>query len=202
MGRRSDHSREEIRQMALQAADAILQKEGITGLSTRKVARSIGYTVGTLYLAFENLDDLILHLNAASLDELYDTLNSSVADCQQPDKCIHRLARAYYRFAHDRNAHWSLLYEYRSHSGFVIPDWFQQKVLRIFVLVEQCLAGFSLHQETAELRMAAQVLWSGIHGVCVLNLTDKLSVVSDVMVESLLEETVNNFVAGYLARQQ
>ncbi|MFC1797586.1 helix-turn-helix domain-containing protein [Pseudomonadota bacterium] len=33
-------------------------EHGYEGLSARKVAAAIGYTVGTLYLVFENLDDL------------------------------------------------------------------------------------------------------------------------------------------------
>ena len=63
MGRRSDHSREEIRQMALQAAESIVTEGGYKALSARKVASEIGYTVGTLYLVFENLDELVLYVN-------------------------------------------------------------------------------------------------------------------------------------------
>ena len=56
MGRRNDHSREEIRQMALDAGTELLQQHGVAAVSARKVASRINYTVGTLYLVFENLE--------------------------------------------------------------------------------------------------------------------------------------------------
>ncbi len=46
MGRRSEHSRDEIREMAVNAAAEIVEKEGFQALTARKVAGSIGYTVG------------------------------------------------------------------------------------------------------------------------------------------------------------
>ena len=50
MARRSDHSRDEIREMALNAAKTIVEREGAAALSTRKIANEIGYTAGSLYL--------------------------------------------------------------------------------------------------------------------------------------------------------
>ena len=80
MARRSDHSREELREMTLTAAENIVVEQGYEGLSARKVATAIGYTVGTLYLVFENLDDLILHINARTLDRLHARMTKSQAN--------------------------------------------------------------------------------------------------------------------------
>ncbi|HEX6398630.1 MAG TPA: TetR family transcriptional regulator, partial [Steroidobacteraceae bacterium] len=63
MGRRNEHSREELRDLALRAAADIVSESGAAALSMREVARRIGYTVGALYIVFENLDDLSVHLN-------------------------------------------------------------------------------------------------------------------------------------------
>ena len=79
MARRSDHSREELREMALSAAEQIVVEQGYEGLSARKVASAIGYTVGTLYLVFENIDDLILNINARTLDRLHAKMTASQA---------------------------------------------------------------------------------------------------------------------------
>ena len=63
MGRRNEHSRAELREIALQAAEHLVAEGGLAALSTRKVAAHIGYTVGSLYLVFHNLDDLIIQMN-------------------------------------------------------------------------------------------------------------------------------------------
>ena len=43
MGRRSDHSREELYELALATARRIVEKDGPTGLTARKVAGAMGY---------------------------------------------------------------------------------------------------------------------------------------------------------------
>ena len=68
MGRRSDHSRDEIRNMAIDASAKIVETEGFKSLTARKVASKIGYTVGTLYHVFRNFDDLVIHMNARTID--------------------------------------------------------------------------------------------------------------------------------------
>ena len=69
-----DHSREQLREMALAAAREIVALDGLCGLTTRKVAARIGYTVGTIYNLFDDLDHLIVQMNGQTLDELYRVL--------------------------------------------------------------------------------------------------------------------------------
>lgn len=70
MGRRNEHTREELREIALQAAEQLVAEHGLAGLSTRKVVGRIGYTVGSLYMVFRNLDDLIAQMNERTLETL------------------------------------------------------------------------------------------------------------------------------------
>ena len=68
MARRSDHSREELYALILDSARSIVEEDGFSGLTARRVASSIGYAPGTIYNLFSNLDDLILHLRGKVLD--------------------------------------------------------------------------------------------------------------------------------------
>ena len=70
MGRRSDHTAEELRRMTLDAARKIVSENGLRGLTTRSIAREIGYTVGTLYQIFDNVDRLIEQMNIETLDAM------------------------------------------------------------------------------------------------------------------------------------
>src|SRR5512134_3891242 len=99
MARRNEHSREGIRRMALDAAERIVAAEGYKGLSARKVAAAIDYTVGTLYLVFENLDDLVLQVNGRTLDMLFDWLVTRVGDGDSPRDVLLALAGAYIAYA-------------------------------------------------------------------------------------------------------
>lgn len=67
MARRPDHSRDELYALAMNAARGIVERDGIRGLTARNIATAIGYSPGTLYNLFDNLDDLALQINGATL---------------------------------------------------------------------------------------------------------------------------------------
>ena len=70
MGRRNDHTREELEDMCINAARWIVQANGLGKLTARGVAEEIGYSVGTLYNLFDGQDGLILRMNGRTLDGL------------------------------------------------------------------------------------------------------------------------------------
>lgn len=198
MARRNDHSREEIQQMAITAAIAILNAEGQAGLSTRKVAHAIGYTAGTLYLVFKNLDELIMHVNAATLDELHMLLSAEVNRAKNPTQTIKNMALVYLQFARQHYARWSLLFTHRLPEGEIIPEWLENKVRNLFVLVGLPLKQLLPTLPDEDCMCAVRVLWSGVHGACDLGLNDKLSLGGEIKTEVLIESLVENCLQGMM----
>jgi len=197
MARRSDHSREEIQAMAIQAAINILSREGLAGLSARKVATAIGYTAGTLYLVFKNLDELILYVNAAALDELRALLADECREDRSPQTQLQAMAHVYLCFAREHFARWSLLYSHRLPSGMEIPGWFHDKVRSLFELVAIPLRHIQPGLSATAYHQATYTLWSSVHGVCELGLNDKLRLGGDIRAEELLDILINNFLKGF-----
>lgn len=197
MARRSDHTREEIHQMALDAAEAIASQEGISGLSARKVAAKIGYTVGTLYLVFKNLDDLILQVNDRTLSLLYQEMQQVCANNDDPEACVLALCHAYIDFASNNTARWSMIYEHVLEDEFVLPEPFQQQVHQIFGLVEDALRPLGKNKSDQEIAQAARALWSGIHGICILALMGKLDIAGIDSVQQLADNLTINFLKGF-----
>lgn len=197
MARRNDHSRDEIQGMAIQAAITILSQEGVQGLSTRKVAGAIGYTVGTLYLVFKNLDELILHVNATTLDEMRDVMQAALTKGANSQAQLLAMAQAYLQFARDHFARWSLLFSHHLPEGFALPEWFRDKVQSLFTLVITPLQRVNPNLSETEYQQATQVLWSSVHGVCELGLTDKLRLSGDTHAEELIEALVKNYLKGF-----
>ena len=93
MARRSAHSPEELRQLILAAAQSIIERDGLVGLSAREIARTIGYSPGTLYNIFENIDDVLLTLQTQMLARVIDVMNA-VPKTSPPNQMIADLARA------------------------------------------------------------------------------------------------------------
>ena len=196
MPRRNDHSRDELQQMAIEAAISILNRDGIHGLSTRKVAKQIGYTVGTLYLVFKNLEELILYVNAATLDELHSALTTAAARQAHPEARLLAIAHAYLQFAQHNYARWSLLLTHRASDDAALPDWYSHKVRNVFTLVAAPLRELNPELNDAACQQVTHALWSTVHGVCELGLNDKLSLQGEIQAPVLIDAVVKNFLKG------
>lgn len=197
MARRSDHSREELREMTLKAAENIVVEQGYEGLSARKVATAIGYTVGTLYLVFENLDDLILHINARTLDRLHARMAESQAKSGDAVDYLLQLGEIYIRFANDDPHRWAMVFEHRFSEDRVVPAWYQEKIARMFAMVEEGLAPLATNRPQLEVTQAARALWGGVHGICILALTDNLGIAGVDSVQDLTQSLISNYLKGF-----
>lgn len=192
MARRSDHSREELKEMALNTAIEVIENEGLASLSVRSITKKIGYTVGTLYQLFKNLDDVVLHVNAQTLDELY--LHIEKASLQE--RPIYRMAKCYIEYSRNYFHRWNALFTHRLPDGEALPDWYQEKVSRIFQVIEQAVEKESLASGQENTERTARILWAGLHGICSLSITGKLDTVGAESADVLAHHFINSFMAG------
>ncbi len=199
MARRSDHSREELYEMALTTAREIVEAEGFRALTARNVADAMGYSPGTLYNLFANLDDLVIHLNGRTLDVLHDRL-SALKSHKDPERDLRAFAEVYIGFLADHPNLWSTLFEYRLPAGKTLPDWFRTKITKLLGMVEDTLSPLFADDDTAGRAEAARVLWAGLHGICSLSADGKLTVVTSHSVSALANSLVAHYVAGLRAR--
>ncbi len=196
MGRRSSHTPEQLRELILEAAYAIIETHGLAGLSAREIARRIGYSPGTIYNMFANLDDVVLRIEARILEALDQRLVAELAEHGSDREKVQRLAQAYLAFTHEKPKLWNLLFEHHLPAGTELPDWYQQKLEGLLSRVEQGLAPLMPHVEEAERKRAARVLWAGVHGITSLSTTDKLSIVTTEAAGNLVDDLVSTYLAG------
>ena len=136
MGRRSDHSRKELEELALSAAIQGVTAQGTQGLTIRGVAHAIGYSPGTLYNLFENRDELILRVAGRALDLLLQTLE----DAEAKDKAIglHGLCDQFIRFVETNGLLWEAVIAARAQRSDP-AIWYWQKVMRIVEVNQRVL---------------------------------------------------------------
>jgi AcrR family transcriptional regulator len=197
MARRGKYSRDEIRNMALDAAEAIVAAEGYAGLSARKVAAAIGYTVGTLYLVFENRNSLVLRINGRTLDRLHEHLMTAISSAsakKDAETTLITLARAYIGHAERETPLWNMLFEYTTAQGDVMPDWYRRKLEHVFSHVEAALRP--LVGDEAETGRAARVLWAGVHGICTLKIRQRLDLSGGQSDEEMATMLIKTFLRG------
>jgi len=194
MGRRNDHTRKDIKQMAIDAGLEIIEQNGFLGLSTRKVASKIGYSVGTLYNVFENLDDLIFHINALTLKELYYYVEENL-NSQQGVEAIKKIGASYIEYSTESSNKWSALFEYQRPPESEVPDWYLEKVNKLLTLPEKYLVGmFGGDEEVA--RKVSRILWGGVHGICSLGRTHRLGGDNPEVLKAMAYSLIENYLKG------
>jgi AcrR family transcriptional regulator len=192
MARRSDHTREELHRMALKSARAIVAKQGLRGLSTRGIAKRIGYTPGTLYQLFRSLDDLILHMNVQTLDELYQAclgidLNG------QPEVVLRQLAARYIKFVTQNHRLWNAVFEHSLPDKQELPEWYEDSVSRLLALADRALVSL-IPNDTERRLHEAHVLWAGLYGIASLGSANKLALTEAP--EQMVDSLICNYLAG------
>ena len=78
-----------------------ISEGGLASLSAREVARRIGYSPGTLYNVFENLDDLILTIEGRLIDGLAAELDQ-VLPILSPTEQALALGRGYIKYTSEK----------------------------------------------------------------------------------------------------
>lgn len=199
MARRSDHTREQLKDMILDKAWEIVGREGFESLTARRLAGEIGYVPGTIYNIFQSMDDLSLEIAGRTLDALCDVLNSP--DCNDPDKSpienMKAMATLYMKFAAEKRPYWLMLFSPRLPEGRAKEEWYQAKIDRLFEPLGRLLDPLFPSDDRMRANLAVRVLWASVHGLCFLQETGKMGVVGDrAGLPSMVSLLIDTFVTG------
>ena len=194
MGRRSDHSRAELRAMILTEGHRQLSEIGYARFSAREVAKRIGYTVGTLYNVFGALDQLMLAINGHTLDLWQAHLEMRLAG-QRKDR-LYRAIEAYFEFAILHRHAWTALYDFRLPDGEEMPPYYQQKVTAITAVVEAEIAAELPDARKDEAKGLARSLLASVHGHCFFTLNGTFKLLGETDPLKAAYARVREAVAG------
>ena len=191
MARRNDHSRSELRELAIEQSRALVREQGIAALTARNVADAIGYTPGTLYNLFDNLQGLVTAINIRTLHELADKIELEIRHCPTAESKLSRICQLYIQLQADEAHVCSLLF-----AGPKQPqsEAFSKAVHAVFDQVTEAIRPLCESESSA--RQDAKIVWSTLHGISLLHQNDKL----DVGEADPPEHLVTRFLAQFLSR--
>ncbi len=205
MARRSDHTREELKALIIKESWRIIEKYGFEGLTARRIAKNIGYAPGTIYNMFSSMDDLYLQLNAKTLDLLLATLSDQ--KCNDPEKSpiknMKAMAQHYMEFAKEHRPYWLMLFNLKVTENRTDASWYHEKVDQLFTPLENLLEPYFISKQNKTRKVAARVLWASVHGLCFLQETGKISIVSDKnTAPDMAGYLIDTFIAGIERQEQ
>ena len=191
MARRKDHTREELADLAIHCGRELVINEGPAALTARNVAKKMGYTAGTLYNLFENIEALIVAINAQTLDSMAQRMAPIFLKKQDPETRIRSLCCEYLKFEQDEPQLWKLLFATPIARESLNEDY-HRAAHEVFHPVTETLLPVSGSEEAA--RQDTKIIWSTLHGICLLQQNHKLDVAENDTAEVLVDRFLSNFL--------
>jgi AcrR family transcriptional regulator len=177
MPRKKSYHHGDLKNALIEAGANILSKDGVNGLSLRKVAQKAGVSHTAPYAHFADKQALIAAIATDGYRRLYDSLAVVVQRYQaDPARQLVEGAWAYVQFALHDTDHFKItlsgvVEKEKDYPAFV--EMAQQSFALLVQIVEACQAAKILKRGPTDLVVVS--VWSVIHGFVSLILEDQLS---------------------------
>ena len=197
MGRRSDHTKEELHQMIIEATLDLVREHGVSQVTVRQIATAIGYTPGMLYSIFDNLQAIFMHVNVNSLDSLHAKCDRARKKAKDPEGSIRAMGLAYLKFAENNTHQFQLMFQTAPSPDIARPAELSARIRSLFELIEQELKKLDPDASESSLEIGARTLWSGVHGAAGLHITNQLYTNEKKADQLIVHMLVSRFVDSW-----
>jgi len=198
MGRRKDHTPEQLKQLILESAEKIIDSKGLNNLTARALAEAVGYTPGTIYNFYKDMDALIIDINYATLGRLRGFCDDRIKDLPSDFSKIRTLAYAYVDFAHENVRAWETIFAStrKGEKKARLPKHYQKRLAEIVQVIEDTLQE-CLKIPASEAPKTARLLWACLHGITVLTLDGRLKLIGIDDPHHMIDDLLQRYLAKY-----
>lgn len=107
---KTEVQRDKDKQEIIYAALEIITKQGLEGLSMRKLASNLHMSSANIYNYFYNKDEIYLHILIAGFDLLYNNLSEAIAEYENPIEQMEQCVRTYIQFGMQYSSYYELMF--------------------------------------------------------------------------------------------
>ncbi len=175
---RREKERLALRARILDTARTLFAEKGYEAVTMRMVAEAIEYSPRTLYLHFQDKDDLIRQLCEEDFLAFHRDMGAQLVDTD-PVERVFQIGMAYVRFAQSYPHHYRLMFMTDIKKACPDPETCPtQKTdprtnayLALVQAMEAALATGRCSPAFQDPHLAAQIFWASLHGVLALEFT-------------------------------
>jgi AcrR family transcriptional regulator len=162
---------EELRDEILDSAEELLLDAGsMDAVSVRAIADAVGVSPPSLYLHFDDKDDLFFAVCERRFEDFERAMTAAGVGIQDPVERLRALGRAYIRYGVERGEHYELLFGPRMVSVAAGRDLSESASTRAFNLLVDLIAEGVRASRFREVdpHQAAFAVWSSVHGAVMI----------------------------------
>lgn len=170
---RREREREEIRGRILDAARELFASEGVEAVTMRRIADRIEYSPTAIYFHFRDKESLLAELCDCDFRAFAHGFNV-IAQIPDPLDRLRAAGKAYVEFGLNHPSHYRLMFmtpkttEPASTIAKGNPEEDAYAFLRGIVV--ELMAKGRFRDDLTDVDLAAQVIWSGVHGLVSLEI--------------------------------
>lgn len=200
MARRADHSRNELAKLIEKTAQEIIAAQGLSALTTRKIGTAVGYSPGTIYNVFDDLNGVISRVNALTLRDL----NHALAQVHLTGDVMvdaHAILQEYLSFQKAHPKLWAAVMLHSARADLSVSPEYTDALDAAFAQVEHVIApAFQGHPEN-DVKTAVRVLWASLQGISSLPDDAEMVSVPGQSKADLCANLVDTYLKGVVANR-
>ncbi|MEP5728296.1 MAG: TetR/AcrR family transcriptional regulator [Sulfitobacter sp.] len=202
MAGKVEERKAKLREGLIDAAEAQIEAAGAASLKARGLAQQAGCSVGAIYNIFDDLNALVMAVNARTFRRLGAFVSGKVAQQREeasgpptPNAQMIVMAHGYLEFAVAHTHLWRALFDLEMSVDAQVPEWYLAELRAVFALIAAPLKEIFPQMDPKERDLMVRALFSSVHGIVLLGLERRISAVPQdyirVMLSQLLEQIGN-----------
>jgi len=188
---------QELREQIITCSREIVENEGWTALSIRKIADAIEYSVPVIYKHFENKDAISTYFVEEGFQNLNQILEQVVNPSSDVSLKFRQLAKGYWLFALKFPKHYEIMF------GLGIPTCEKTKESediksvsdKMLNLIDEAIKISG--KENIDRLLKLKTLWSILHGIIAIELLD-LNSKENICPSAVLEDAIDGYIKSIL----
>ncbi|MEP1355406.1 MAG: TetR/AcrR family transcriptional regulator [Tateyamaria sp.] len=184
----------------MEAGEKIIATKGLRELTVRQIGTAIGYSAGSVYNVFRNLDDLISHINARTLR----ALETKIAEVQETGD-VHADAKSvlqvYSRFQAKHSKLWAANNVHAMRQDIEQAQIYDEALEAVVDCVVRIVSPGLPNRSDKEVRKSVRVLWASLLGIASVPASARFLKEGGYSVDLMAEDLVEHYLRGLIAEQ-
>lgn len=190
-----------LREDILEVSRNLLVKDGFGKMSMRKIAKRAGVSATSIYLHFQNKDELLLALIESSIAKLSSALEKNLTDSDDSITKLEKMAHSFLDFAFENPQEYEIIYMVRPEEMPKFPKEKFQQIRKIYELLADII---SEGKRTGALNvddplMSSYLIWAQLHGVASVIISRRLD--TRIPDEEFVRQALDHIIQGFISQK-
>lgn len=174
----------------------LVVNKGLSFLTARKLSEASGYSVGTIYNQFLNMDNYVIVQNMLTLDSVIAELNK-VQKTSNAYENINKYLDCFVTFVSKNSNLWFLLYDFHLKKRTEkLPDEYVRKIVGVMELVFSDFSNINGKMKQKERKVLKKVLALSLFSMSPFLTDDLFEDFNDIKKETVCKLLLNTYLAG------